>query len=146
MSATKNFNRKNTRLIKSRSSITNPRQSINLKRTKSGNSKKKRSNSKKPPQNPKKAKKIEEEEEDNEELKDEMRRLMTKIFERKENQLDMRFRCVLCKKPTLQKCGACNEVFYCGADHQKLDWPTHKKTCKGVNGNFVYSKKYFNYV
>ena len=30
----------------------------------------------------------------------------------------------------LKKCGGCKRVQYCGAEHQKLHWKTHKIDCK----------------
>ncbi|GBF92203.1 hypothetical protein Rsub_05285 [Raphidocelis subcapitata] len=34
------------------------------------------------------------------------------------------------KQEGLLKCGACNMAMYCGADHQRADWPAHKEECK----------------
>ena len=31
-----------------------------------------------------------------------------------------------------KKCSACNSVFYCCVEHQKLDWNAHKKDCKSI--------------
>lgn len=30
------------------------------------------------------------------------------------------------------KCSRCKVAFYCGPEHQKLDWPVHKKACKAA--------------
>jgi hypothetical protein len=39
--------------------------------------------------------------------------------------------CAICKTETgLNSCKSCLVVFYCGRDHQKEDWPTHKRFCK----------------
>jgi len=31
------------------------------------------------------------------------------------------------------RCGKCGTAFYCGREHQKMDWPLHKKACKKVS-------------
>ena len=45
-------------------------------------------------------------------------------------QLEM---CPGCPTPThrkdLQRCGRCKTTWYCSLDHQRLDWPSHKRTC-----------------
>jgi hypothetical protein len=39
--------------------------------------------------------------------------------------------CAICKTETgLNSCKSCLVVFYCGRDHQKEDWATHKRFCK----------------
>lgn len=39
--------------------------------------------------------------------------------------------CAVCKKTgDLKKCAGCEQVFYCSAEHQRKDWPVHKKVCK----------------
>lgn len=40
-----------------------------------------------------------------------------------------KFLCRVCKKPSLNFCSNCEDVFYCGHDHQAIDWPTHKREC-----------------
>lgn len=40
-----------------------------------------------------------------------------------------RFMCLVCNKPTLNKCGGCQEVFYCSFEHQKQHWTIHKSAC-----------------
>eukprot|EP01102_Stenamoeba_stenopodia_P012814 TRINITY_DN4082_c0_g1_i1.p1 TRINITY_DN4082_c0_g1~~TRINITY_DN4082_c0_g1_i1.p1 ORF type:complete len:166 (-),score=36.66 TRINITY_DN4082_c0_g1_i1:54-551(-) len=41
------------------------------------------------------------------------------------------YECVVCKKgDALSRCSGCKVVLYCGADHQKQHWPTHKTLCK----------------
>jgi MYND finger protein len=37
--------------------------------------------------------------------------------------------CKICGKTKTMKCGRCKVVAYCGKDHQKADWATHKKIC-----------------
>ncbi|CAG8763384.1 17134_t:CDS:1, partial [Cetraspora pellucida] len=32
-------------------------------------------------------------------------------------------------KPTNKLCSRCHEVYYCGTEHQKSDWKTHKLVC-----------------
>ncbi|KAF5291874.1 hypothetical protein FQA39_LY14211 [Lamprigera yunnana] len=42
--------------------------------------------------------------------------------------------CHFCKEipEKLQRCSSCKTVGYCSKDHQKLDWRTHKGTCKAI--------------
>ncbi|CAG8787468.1 1056_t:CDS:2 [Cetraspora pellucida] len=37
--------------------------------------------------------------------------------------------CQVCRKPTNKLCSRCHEVYYCGTEHQKSDWKTHKLVC-----------------
>jgi len=37
--------------------------------------------------------------------------------------------CHVCEEPTKNKCSNCNQVSYCGVQHQKQDWKTHKPSC-----------------
>ena len=39
-------------------------------------------------------------------------------------------KCAVCQTQANKKCTGCNEVAYCGREHQKKHWPTHKKDCK----------------
>ena len=41
-------------------------------------------------------------------------------------------RCEFCKEfaGTLRLCSACKSVYYCGKEHQTIDWPKHKLECK----------------
>jgi len=36
------------------------------------------------------------------------------------------------KKVKLQRCGNCHSQWYCGKDHQKVDWPFHKRFCSDL--------------
>ncbi|XP_055836503.1 SET domain-containing protein SmydA-8 [Episyrphus balteatus] len=38
--------------------------------------------------------------------------------------------CAVCKIPAKQFCSACKSVSYCGAEHQKAHWKTHKSECR----------------
>jgi len=39
--------------------------------------------------------------------------------------------CALCGSPNnLKACSGCRKIFYCGLEHQKQDWPTHKPECR----------------
>lgn len=38
--------------------------------------------------------------------------------------------CVICNEEAPFKCTACKLVNYCGAEHQKKDWPNHKIRCR----------------
>ncbi|HSX26500.1 MAG TPA: zinc finger MYND domain-containing protein [Chlamydiales bacterium] len=41
--------------------------------------------------------------------------------------------CAVCQTTeTLKKCDACKWISYCGPDHQRQDWPSHKKICQSV--------------
>jgi len=40
--------------------------------------------------------------------------------------------CAICNLPAPTICGQCRRIAYCGADHQKDDWPEHKAYCKAV--------------
>lgn len=33
------------------------------------------------------------------------------------------------REKELLKCSRCKKVYYCGADCQRKNWPTHKLTC-----------------
>ena len=37
--------------------------------------------------------------------------------------------CAICGTLSKLRCSKCVRVFYCGAEHQKLDWKAHKKIC-----------------
>ncbi|KAI5480479.1 hypothetical protein MNV49_000632 [Pseudohyphozyma bogoriensis] len=39
-------------------------------------------------------------------------------------------RCVVNNEDTLKVCSKCKGVRYCSEEHQKQDWPTHKKSCR----------------
>lgn len=39
-------------------------------------------------------------------------------------------RCIICNEKAPFKCTACKLVNYCGAEHQKKDWPNHKIKCR----------------
>ena len=38
--------------------------------------------------------------------------------------------CAVCQIKADKKCTGCNEVAYCGKEHQKTHWTIHKKNCK----------------
>jgi hypothetical protein len=40
--------------------------------------------------------------------------------------------CAKCGNESTKRCSACDGVFYCGADCQKLDWPEHRAACKAA--------------
>jgi TPR repeat protein len=40
------------------------------------------------------------------------------------------FDCAVCGKADAAVCARCRLVGYCGAEHQKKDWPTHKSVCR----------------
>ncbi|XP_051173192.1 uncharacterized protein LOC127289354 [Leptopilina boulardi] len=42
-------------------------------------------------------------------------------------------RCFGEKAVNLKRCGACGILSYCGPEHQKQDWPSHKQFCKAVS-------------
>ena len=44
-------------------------------------------------------------------------------------QLAFAGRCGICSMPASQNCSKCKTVHYCGRDHQKQDWPSHKSIC-----------------
>ncbi|KAH1026295.1 SET domain-containing protein SmydA-8 [Dendroctonus ponderosae] len=37
--------------------------------------------------------------------------------------------CKVCRKNTDQKCGKCQQIFYCCKEHQMTDWKRHRKSC-----------------
>ena len=40
-------------------------------------------------------------------------------------------KCEICNsKLNLSFCGRCKSIYYCSKEHQKQDWPEHKKNCK----------------
>ena len=38
--------------------------------------------------------------------------------------------CAVCQIAADKKCTGCNEIVYCGKEHQKKHWSIHKKDCK----------------
>ena len=57
--------------------------------------------------------------------------------------------CAICEIEADKKCTGCNEVAYCGKEHQRKHWSTHKKDCKcwkviedptGVKGRYVLTR------
>lgn len=38
--------------------------------------------------------------------------------------------CAVCEVAALLKCTACKLAFYCGVEHQKQHWKTHKNQCQ----------------
>lgn len=49
------------------------------------------------------------------------------IFVKKIEKME---RCAICNEKAPFKCTACKMVNYCGAEHQKKDWPNHKINCR----------------
>lgn len=41
-------------------------------------------------------------------------------------------KCGVCGVAATLQCSRCKKVSYCGAEHQKSDWKTHKTQCKGL--------------
>lgn len=56
-----------------------------------------------------------------------------------------KFVCQVCRKPSLNLCSKCQEVFYCSVEHQNLDWPIHKLSClnstKALQGRGILDKQ-----
>jgi hypothetical protein len=42
----------------------------------------------------------------------------------------MKGACAVCGAASNKRCAGCQSVFYCGGEHQKAHWQTHKKECK----------------
>ena len=40
-----------------------------------------------------------------------------------------RFQCFVCQKPAITQCSKCEEFYYCGVQHQKLDYENHEGIC-----------------
>jgi len=40
--------------------------------------------------------------------------------------------CLVCGIPSTKSCSSCKTAFYCGGDHQKQDWRSHKEYCRKV--------------
>ena len=36
---------------------------------------------------------------------------------------------MFCNKKADFKCGNCQEAYYCSPEHQRADWPSHKRRC-----------------
>lgn len=45
---------------------------------------------------------------------------------------NLKFLCVICKKPTRMACSQCFDEFYCCQDHQMIDRDRHLPECKGA--------------
>lgn len=37
--------------------------------------------------------------------------------------------CCVCWKESTERCARCRVTWYCSAEHQRVDWPTHKSVC-----------------
>ena len=57
--------------------------------------------------------------------------------------------CAICQIEADKKCTGCNEVAYCGKEHQRKHWSIHKNDCKcwkviedptGVKGRYVLTR------
>ncbi|KAI0634533.1 hypothetical protein C8Q77DRAFT_1073092 [Trametes polyzona] len=42
--------------------------------------------------------------------------------------------CDVCGKSAPRRCGQCQSASYCSQECQRVDWPTHKKTCRSLKG------------
>eukprot|EP01070_Trichotokara_eunicae_P007733 Trichotokara_eunicae@DN5521_c0_g1_i1.p1 len=40
--------------------------------------------------------------------------------------------CAVCGTESQTFCSRCSCVYYCGAEHQKENWPVHKQECKNL--------------
>ena len=45
--------------------------------------------------------------------------------------------CEICGKESVSKCSICEGVYYCGVEHQKVDWKVHK--------HFFCRSQFYNY-
>jgi MYND finger len=63
-------------------------------------------------------------------LKPELDNMFDLVFTQwnKENQTGKK--CAVCGAPTTLTCGRCRGIYYCSRDHQRSDWPQHRKVCK----------------
>ncbi len=51
-----------------------------------------------------------------------------KTVEDHQSMIDDEKKCAHCQAPNCnQYCGGCKQVYYCSVDHQRADWPEHKK-------------------
>lgn len=41
-------------------------------------------------------------------------------------------KCQVCEAEAQQQCTGCKSVYYCGKEHQKSDWKSHKVECRPV--------------
>lgn len=39
-------------------------------------------------------------------------------------------KCAVCQEPASQACAHCGTISYCGKEHQKEHWASHKNVCK----------------
>lgn len=56
-------------------------------------------------------------------------------------QIKNRGLCSICFIDSSLKCSECLTVFYCCAEHQKLDWKKHKRNCKEIKSNLNINKE-----
>lgn len=50
--------------------------------------------------------------------------------------------CPIChQRESLLRCSMCKTRWYCGPEHQKMDWPRHKRECKELRAGLVLSPK-----
>lgn len=48
--------------------------------------------------------------------------------------------CAVCSVEAPFKCVGCKNISYCGVDHQKQHWKTHKQDCRAFEVNQIVEK------
>jgi hypothetical protein len=68
-----------------------------------------------------------------ERLIDLMANLKTICTPTNDAQVKQVMHCIICKTTVnILKCGRCGIASYCGKEHQKIDWESHKQVCKSL--------------